>query len=294
MLDGVHTALVTPFESDGGVDVAALRRNVRFQIESGTAGLCPLGGTGEPLSMTLDEHRAVIDTVIEEVAGRVPVTVGCLKGGQAEIIEIARHARSAGATAIMVVTPYFYATRYPDIRAHFLAVAEAVDLPIVLFHSPGRAGVRLTSDEILNLIHDVPAIIAIKDASGDAILAAEVMAGAPDGFAFMQGLDELLLQTLALGAAGAVVSLGELLPRTLGALFRSTISGDLKEARRIQLSLMPLCRLVYSEANPGPLKHALALAGRPAGPCRPPIHGPTPDCAAALEALLPPLLAGEG
>ena len=124
MPQGIHTALVTPFDNNLEVDTEALGRSVEHQIAAGIAGLCPLGGTGEPLSQTLDEHRLVIDTVINACEGRVPVTVGCLRGAQAEVIDIARHAKAAGATQIMVVPPYFHGARLADIKHHYQDVAE--------------------------------------------------------------------------------------------------------------------------------------------------------------------------
>ena len=135
MLQGIHTALVTPFDGDMAVDTAALRRSVAHQIQAGIGGLCPLGGTGEPLSQTLDEHRLVLDTVLEAANGRVPVTAGCLRAGHADVIEMGKHAARAGATSIMVVPPYFYGARPRDIKRHFSAIADAVDLPIVFFLS---------------------------------------------------------------------------------------------------------------------------------------------------------------
>ena len=293
MLKGIHTALVTPFDADLAFDEAAMRRSVRFQLEAGAAGLCALGGTGEPLSLALEEHFRVVDAVVEEAAGRAPVTVGCLLGGQADAVAVARHAEAAGADGVMVAPPGFYGVRPFDIERHFAAVAETCALPIMIFHTPGRSGVRLDADALLALIHAVPAIRSIKEASGDMTLAGEVMRGAPEGFAFMQGLDELLLPSLALGAAGGVVSLGELLPRSLRALFDCAKAGDLERARRIQLDLLPLCRRIYSEPNPGPLKFALEVADRPAGPCRPPIYGPRDATRKALRELLPPLLRAE-
>ncbi len=293
MLAGIATALVTPFDADSTFDEAAMRRSVRRQLEAGAAGLCALGGTGEPLSLTLDEHFRVVDTVIEEAGGRAPVTIGCLLGAQADIIAVARHAKAAGADYVMLAPPHFFSVRPFDIERHAAAVADACDLPIVFFHTPGRSGVRLGADELLALIHANPSIRGIKEASGDMLLAGEVMNGAPDGFAFMQGLDELILPSLAMGAAGAVVSLGELLPRSLRALFEHARQGRLEQARRIQLDLLPLCRWIYSEPNPGPLKYALELAGCPAGPCRPPIYGPRDEARKALRDLLPSLLRAE-
>jgi len=293
MIEGIHTSLVTPFTSDLAVDEAALRGSVRYQIAAGVSGVCALGGTGEPLSMTTDEHRQIIDIVVDETAGRFPVTIGCLLGGEAEILALARHARVAGADRIMIVPPYFYSVRPYDVRRHLETIAEVCDLPIIFFHSPGRTGVRLTADELLELFHAVPSVKGVKDASGDMVLAGEIIQGAPAGFSFLQGLDELLLPSFAVGATGAVVSLGELLPAALASLHRWAIEGDLVEARRVQLDILPLCRWVYSEPNPGPLKFALALAGRPAGPCRRPIHGPRDDTREALRELVPPLLGSE-
>ena len=293
MLKGIHTALVTPFGPDMALDKSALKKSVRHQLEAGAAGLCALGGTGEPVSMTLDEHRDVIDTVVAEAAGRVPVTVGCLLGGQTEIIAIARHAETAGADHVMITPPYFYSARFFDIKNHLLTVADGCDLPIVFFHSPGRSGMRLTADELLELFHAVPSITGIKEASGDVILAGELLRGAPEGFHFLQGLDELLLPTLAMGGLGGIVSLGELLPRTLGSLYRNTVEGNLGEASRIQLEILPLCRWIYLEPNPGPLKFALQLAGRSAGPSRRPIYGPRDATRKALQELVPPLLERE-
>ena len=293
MIEGIHTSLVTPFDSDLAVDETALRKSVRYQIAAGVGGVCALGGTGEPLSMTTDEHRRVIDAVVDEAAGRIPVTIGCLLGGEADILALARHARAAGADRIMIVPPYFYSVRPYDVRRHLETISEACDLPIVFFHSPGRTGVRLTADELLELFHAVPAVKGVKDASGDMVLAGEVIRGAPAGFSFLQGLDELLLPSFAAGATGAIVSLGELFPAGLSALYRWTIEGNLEEARSVQLEILPLCRWIYAEPNPGPLKFALELAGRSAGPCRRPIHGPRDDTRAALRELVPPLLRSE-
>ena len=293
VLAGMTTALVTPFDADFVFDEAAMRRSVRHQLEAGAAGLCVLGGTGEPLSLTLGENFRAVDTVVEETSGRAPVTVGCLLGAQADIIATARHAEAAGADFIMLAPPYFFSVRPFDIERHVAAVAEACGLPIVFFHTPGRSGVRLGAEELLALIHGNPSIRGIKEASGDMLLAGEVIQGAPDGFAFMQGLDELILPSLALGAAGAILSLGALLPRSLRALFEHAREGRLDRARRIQLDLLPLCRWIYSEPNPAPLKYALELAGSPAGPCRPPIYGPRDATREALRTLLPPFLQAE-
>jgi 4-hydroxy-tetrahydrodipicolinate synthase len=292
-IEGVITAMVTSFNGDGALDVAAMRASTRFQLENGAAGLCPLGGTGEPLSMTLDEHRQVIDAVVTEAAGRVPVMVGTLLGNQDDIIAAGRHAKAAGADAIMVIPPYFVVAKPAHIRRHFETLAERIDMPMVLFHGPSRSGVRLDADTILELITAIPRFVAIKETSGDLAICAELLRSARAGFRVLQGFDEFVLPTLALGGHGAVLSLGCLLPNLLRRVHEAFDAGDLKAAQRIQFDILPLCRAIYGEPNPGPLKLALEMAGRSAGPTRRPIYAPSPATREALERLVPPMLEAE-
>ena len=292
-LAGVITAMVTHFKPDGALDVRAMQGSVRYQIENGAAGLCPLGGTGEPLSMTVSEHKQLIDAVTSEAAGRVPVVVGTLLGSQNDVIECGRHARAAGADAIMVIPPYFVVAKPSHIRRHFEAIAQKVDLPMVLFHGPSRSGVRLEADFILELIAAIPRLVAIKETSGDLTIAAELLRSARKDFQVLQGFDELVLPTYALGGHGAVLSLGCLLPNLFRRLHDSYAAGDLGAAQKLQLEILPLCRVIYAEPNPGPLKLALELAGRPAGPTRAPIYPASAATRAALERLLPRALEAE-
>jgi 4-hydroxy-tetrahydrodipicolinate synthase len=292
-LEGIITALVTPLSNDGSLDLPALQDLVRRQLAAGAAGLCPLGGTGEPLSMSLTEHKQVIDIVVDEVAGRVPVIVGTLLGAQDDIIECGRHARTAGADAIMVIPPYFIVAKPAHIRRHFADIAERVDLPMVLFHGPSRSGIRLDAETIVQLLHDVPRFVGIKETSGDLTIAAELLrAGAP-GLRILQGFDEYVLPSLALGAHGAVLSLGCLIPNLLRALAEHCDAGRLDAARPIQLDLLPLCKLIYGEPNPGPLKHAMRAAGLPGGFTRKPIYAPSTQTEQGLARLLPSVLRAE-
>jgi 4-hydroxy-tetrahydrodipicolinate synthase len=219
--------------------------------------------------------------------------VGTLLGRQEDIIECGRHARASGADAVMVIPPYFVVAKPAHIRAHFEVIAEKVDMPMVLFHGPSRSGVRLDADTILELIRAVPRFVAIKETSGDLTIAAELLRSAPPGFHVLQGFDELVLPTLALGGHGAVLSLGCLVPKLFQRLEQSMALGDMATARKIQLEILPLCRVIYGEPNPGPLKLALSLARRPAGPTRPPIASPAPATRKSLEQLVPPILEAE-
>jgi 4-hydroxy-tetrahydrodipicolinate synthase len=292
-IEGIITAMVTCFRDDGALDLPAMRASVRHLMASGAGGVCPLGGTGEPLSLTVSEHKQVIDAVVQEAAGRIAVVVGTLLGRQEDIVECGRHAKSAGADAIMVIPPYFINTKPAHTRAHFETIAERVDMPMVLFHGPGRSGVRLSADGILQLLAAVPSFVAIKETSGDLAISAELLRAAPSTFRVLQGLDEYVLPTLALGGHGAVLSLGCLVPALLRALEREFVAGRLAEAQRIQLSLLPLCEVIYVEPNPGPLKVALSMAGRPAGPTRQPIYAVSSDTVGRLERLLPEILRAE-
>jgi 4-hydroxy-tetrahydrodipicolinate synthase len=235
----------------------------------------------------------VIDAVTSEAAGRVPVVIGTLLGNQDDIIELGRHARSAGADAIMVIPPYFVVAKPAHIRRHFETIAERVDMPMVLFHGPSRSGVRLDADTILELIAAIPRFVAIKETSGDLTIAAELLRSARPGFRVLQGFDELVLPTFAIGGHGAVLSLGCLIPGLFRRLHQAFVAGDLKTAQRIQLEILPLCRTIYGEPNPGPLKLALEMAGRPAGPTRRPIYAPSTATREALERLVPPILKAE-
>ena len=292
-IEGVITAMVTSFSHDGSIDTAAMRKSTRFQIDNGAAGLCPLGGTGEPLSMTVDEHKRVIDAVTSEAAGRVPVIIGTLLGSQDDIIEVGRQARAAGADAIMVIPPYFIVAKAAHIRRHFETIAERVEMPMVLFHGPSRSGVRLDTDTLLEMIAAIPHFVAIKETSGDLTIAAELLRSARPGFRVLQGFDELVLPTFALGGHGAVLSLGCLIPALFRRLHDAFVNGDLKTAQRIQLEILPLCRTIYSEPNPGPLKLALEMAGRTAGPTRRPIYEPSAATRESLLRLVPPILEAE-
>ena len=285
--EGIFTALVTCFGDDGALDLPAMRKSVHFQVEQGVQGVVPLGGTGEPLSLTVDEAKQVIDAVAEEANGRLQVVVGALFASQRDVIETARHARGAGAAAVMLIPPYFVMITPAHLKRHLMAVAERVDLPLVLYHGPQRSGVRLDVDTLLDLVAAIPSLVAVKDTTGDAYFLSRLVRQAPPRFAVLQGWDELVYPTLALGGRGAVLSLGCLVPRALKELYRAFREGDIEQARDLQYRLLPLAEVIYQEPNPVPLKKALELVGRPAGPTRPPLYPPSAETVARLTTILP-------
>jgi 4-hydroxy-tetrahydrodipicolinate synthase len=292
--DGIFTAMVTPFTADGALDLAAARKAVAWQVEQGVPGIVPLGGTGEPLSLDVDEQKRLIDAVVEEAGNRTQVVVGALCASPRDIVEVGRHAARAGAAAVMLIPPYFVMATPRHVLRHFADVAARVDLPLVLYHGPQRSGVRLPIDTVLELIATVPRFVAVKDTTGDAYFLASLVRQAPRDFAVLSGWDELVFPTLALGGRGAVLSLGCLIPKLFARIYDAFHAGRFDEARALQYDVLPLCAAIYAEPNPSPLKKALELVGRPAGPTRPPLYAPSDATVATLESLLPAFRAYAG
>ncbi|MGE0154995.1 MAG: dihydrodipicolinate synthase family protein [Reyranellaceae bacterium] len=286
-LQGVVSALVTPFDDSGALDCAGLAANVRHQLACGVTNFGPLGGTGEPISMTAAERFRVVDAVMAEARGQGRVVVGCLLPSQAEIVELGRYARQAGADAIMVIPPYFVGAQPANVKRHFADIASAVDLPMVLFNGPTRCGVTLDARLVVELATDIPHFVALKEATGDLHAASRIVREAPARFVVLQGYDELVLPTLAIGGVGCFVSLACLIPRTLARLHQAFDAGDIVRARELQLRILPIAEAIYAESNPGPLKYAMNLLGLPGGRTRPPLYPVSEATAERIRGLVP-------
>jgi 4-hydroxy-tetrahydrodipicolinate synthase len=258
-LDGCWTALITPFRDDA-IDEPALRRLVETQIAGGVRGLVPCGTTGETVTMTTTEAERVIAVVVETAAGRVPVMAGVGGNDTRTTIGRARRAASLGADALLVVTPYYNKPTQDGLVAHFTAVADASDLPIVLYNVPGRTGVNMLPEATLRLAHH-PRIVAIKEASGSLDQASEIVAGAPEGFAVLSGDDSLTLPIVSVGGRGVVSVVSNVAPAAVAGLVDAALAGDGDAARAAHLALYPLCRAMFCETNPVPVKEAAALLG---------------------------------
>lgn len=292
-LAGITSALTTPFGDDLSLDVSGLRANIRHQLAAGIQGFCPLGGTGEPLSLTTDEQHRVIDATLEEVDGKASVIVGCLLPSQPEIIDLGKYAKRAGADGIMVIPPYFYWPKPRHIRRHFEDIASAVDLPMVLFNGPTRAGVKLEPAFVLELVEAIPQLVAVKEATGDVAGIEKLMTEKPDRFTVLQGYDELVHATTAIGGRGAVVSLGCLIPRLLVRLFAACERGDQSEACRLQQMIAELSEVIYAEPNPAPLKYAMNRVGLAGGKTRPPLYQIAEETARRLHRVLDRIMVEE-
>ena len=285
MIQGVLTAMVTPFR-DGKVDFEKLAANVRFQIGHGVDGLVPVGTTGESPTLSHEEHRKVIETVVKEAAGRVKVVAGTGSNATSEALDLTRHAHGVGADAALMVSPYYNKPTQEGLYRHFMTVADAVDIPIVLYNIPGRTGVALSIETIERLARHAN-IVAVKEATGSLDAASEIAARC-DGKALtlLSGDDSLTLPIMAVGGKGVVSVASNLVPDRVTAMVAAAARGDYAAARQKHLALFPLVKALFIETNPIPIKTAMRLAGMDSGELRLPLCEMSDDHAAELERVL--------
>ena len=287
-LEGVFTALVTPFTADGRIDEAAVRRLARRQIEGGVAGLVPMGTTGEAATVDLDEHQRVVAAVAEEAAAasrKVWVVAGAGTNSTAKTIELSRLSAAAGADALLLVTPYYNKPPQAAMAAHFRAVADAVERPIVLYNVPGRTGINLAAATVLELARD-ERFWAVKEASGDLGQASEILRRRPQGFAVLSGEDSLTVPLVALGGDGVVAVVSNEAPALVVEMVAAALAGDRGRAAELHARLVPLMKANFVESNPIPVKWAMTRLGLMEGGLRPPLTTLDPDHEAVLEQAL--------
>ena len=284
-LQGAMTALVTPM-LNGEVDYDRLRANVAFQIEQGIDGLVPVGTTGESPTLSHDEHDKVIDAVVEAAGGRVPVIAGTGSNATSEAVRLTKHAKQVGADASLQVNPYYNKPTQEGMYRHFMTIADAADMPMVLYNIPGRCGVALTAQTIARLAGH-PNIIAVKEATGSLDLASEIAHLCdPEQFTILSGDDTLTLPLISVGAKGVISVLSNLLPARIKALADAALNGKSAEARRLHLDLFPLFKAMFIETNPIPIKTAMMLCGMDSGELRLPMCEMSEANAGALEVVL--------
>ena len=258
---GCGTALVTPFARDGAVDEPALRALVDWQIAEGIHFLVPCGSTGEAATMTPAEHRRVVEIVVEQAAGRVPVVAGAGSNDTRKAIELSREMEAAGATHLLHVSPMYNKPPQRGIIAHFRAIADATTLPIIVYNVPGRTGSNIEAKTTLALA-DVPNIVAVKEASGNLGQILDVIRDRPAGFSVLSGDDAITLPVVAAGGDGVISVTSNATPRLMARLVECAASGDLPGAREIHFRLTPWMHAAFVESNPLPVKAALAMMGR--------------------------------
>ena len=257
MFQGSLVALITPFRK-GEVDVATLRELVDWHAGQGTDGLVPVGTTGESPTVNVAEHEKIIKTVVERAAGRLPVVAGTGGNSTAEALELTEFARRVGATATLQVCPYYNKPTQEGLYRHFATIAEQVDLPMVLYNVPGRTAVSLAPSTVARLAK-LENVAAIKEASGSMDQASEI-AGLCD-ITILSGDDSLTLPLMALGAKGVISVVANLVPRDVHDMTAAALKGDFATAGKLHHKLFPLCRAMFFETNPIPVKTAAGMLG---------------------------------
>jgi 4-hydroxy-tetrahydrodipicolinate synthase len=269
MFKGVFPALVTPFR-DGAVDEEAFVRLVERQIAGGVHGLVPVGTTGETATLSHDEHRRVVELCIATAAGRVPVIAGAGSNATAEAIELVRHAKAVGADAALVVTPYYNRPSQEGLYAHFAAIAEAVQLPVLVYNVPGRTSVDISNDTLARLAK-LPNIVGIKDATGDLARASQQRLMCGEGWTMLSGDDPSALGYMAHGGHGCISVTANVAPEQVSAFFDEALAGKWPDALYGQDRLIRLHKALFADASPSPTKFALAHLGLCAEDARLPI-----------------------
>ncbi|MDB2513625.1 4-hydroxy-tetrahydrodipicolinate synthase [Alphaproteobacteria bacterium] len=257
---GSCTALVTPFKN-GAVDADSFCKLVDFQIDNGTAGLVPVGTTGESPTLSHEEHDLVVELCIRQAAGRVPVIAGAGSNSTAEAVRLAEHAASAGADAVLIVSPYYNKPTQAGLYAHFAAVAAAVNVPVIVYDIPGRSIVRVNDDTLARLASDFTNISGIKDATADLVRPTAVQNLLGNDFTQLSGEDATALPYLAAGGHGCISVTANIAPKLLSEMHAAWWAGDIKTAQTIHQKLLPLHDAMFCEASPGPVKYAASLLG---------------------------------
>ncbi len=253
---------MTPFRGDGGVDEASLRSLVQWQIESGIGFLIPCGTTGEAATLSEQEWLRVVELTCEAAAGRVPVFGGCTNNSTHEAVEKAKKlARVKGLTGILTANPYYNKPGQEGQYQHFRAIAEAVDMPVLLYNIPGRTGVNLEPATVLRLA-EIPNIIGVKESSGNIVQITELTTTAPRGFKVFAGDDSIALPVIALGGAGLVSVASNVIPAEMSAMVRAAMDGDWATARSVNQRYFRLMLAHFWEASPAPVKAVLKMIGR--------------------------------
>jgi 4-hydroxy-tetrahydrodipicolinate synthase len=288
-VSGCGTALVTPFAAGGAIDEAALRSLVEWQIAEGVHFLVPCGSTGEAATLSPSEHRRVVEIVVEQTAGRVPVMAGAGANDTARAVALSREMRDAGATHLLHVSPMYNKPPQRGIEAHFRAVADAVALPIVIYNVPGRTASNIEAATTLRLA-EVANVAGVKEASGNLAQIDEIIRNRPDGFAVLSGDDALTLAVMAHGGDGVISVVSNATPRLMAELVNAARAGDFAAAREAHGRLAAWMSAAFIESNPLPVKAALAAMARVENVLRPPLV----PLAAPHEAVVRAALAGAG
>lgn len=259
-ISGSVVALVTPMHEDGSLDLACLRKLVDFHVQEGTDAIVIVGTTGESPTVNVEEHQALISAAVEQAAGRIPVIAGTGANSTSEAIEMSEFAKKVGADASLSVVPYYNKPTQEGLYRHFKAIAEAVDIPQILYNVPGRTVADLSNDTALRLAQ-IPNVIGIKDATGNMDRGSELIARAPKGFSVFSGDDASACALLMLGAQANISVVANVAPKMMHEMCVAAINGDVPKARELNFKMLSLHRQLFCEANPIPVKWACEQLG---------------------------------
>jgi 4-hydroxy-tetrahydrodipicolinate synthase len=282
---GCFVALVTPFNRNLQVDFDQLNALVDFQLEAGTHGIIPCGTTGESATLHPEEQDGVIRAVVRRVNGRVPVIAGAGTNSTEEAIALAKGAESAGADAILSVTPYYNRPTQQGLYLHFRAIAEAIRIPVILYNVPSRTGTNLEVKTVVRLA-ELPNVVGIKEAAGNLPQLMDLLQSRPRGFVVLSGDDNFTLALIALGGDGVVSVAANEAPRQMSEMVDAALKGDFVKARELHYTLLPLMNVNFIETNPVPVKAALAMMGKIEENYRLPMCSPREESRQRLRAVL--------
>ncbi|EZQ19087.1 4-hydroxy-tetrahydrodipicolinate synthase [Pseudomonas sp. G11-1] len=285
MISGSLVALVTPMDSRGSLDWQALERLIDFHLEQGTDGIVAVGTSGESATLDMDEHKEVIRRVVDQVAGRIPVIAGTGANSTSEAVELTEAARSVGADACLLVTPYYNKPTQEGLYQHFKFIAEAVAIPQILYNVPGRTACDMLPDTVVRLA-DIPNIIGIKEATGDLQRARELIERVGERMAIYSGDDPTAVELILLGGKGNISVTANVAPKAMHDLCVAALQGDADTARRLNDMLMPLHEKLFIESNPIPVKWALHEMGLVDDGLRLPLTSLSEDCQPAVREAL--------
>ena len=276
-ITGSIVAIVTPMHEDGSLDLPCLRKLVDFHVQEGTDAIVVVGTTGESPTVDVEEHQELIRVVIDQAAGRIPVIAGTGANSTSEAIEMTEFARKVGADAALSVVPYYNKPTQEGLYRHFKSIAEAVDIPVILYNVPGRTVADLGNETTLRLAQ-IPNIVGIKDATGNMERGAELINRAPEGFSVFSGDDGTACALLMLGGKANISVVANVAPRMMHEMCAAAISGNSAKARELNFRLSALSRQLFCEANPIPVKWACQQMGLMEGGIRLPLTPLSPEC----------------
>ncbi len=282
---GAFVAIVTPF-IDGQIDEQGLVDLIEFHIANGTHGIVPCGTTGESATMSHDEHHRVVELTVKTVNGRVPVVAGSGSNSTSEAIDLTRHAKEAGVDGVLMVSPYYNKPSQEGLYHHYKAVAEAVDIPIILYNVPSRTSSNILPDTVARL-SAIDNIAGIKEATGDLNQISEVIRLCPADFAVLSGDDFTSMPTVLVGGTGVISVTSNVAPKDMAQMMDAALAGDVAKAKELHYKLFPLMKAMFYDTNPVPAKTSLELMGKiKSGKPRLPLYPMNDDTLARLKAAL--------